>query len=327
MTSRDVRRLHELVGQAALQLEAELPASRVSGLLDTMRRLAVGTRRGPVGAGLAIFASDQEQEIISLPVPVFDRVVIAPTFATRDLLRAQTYLPRLRLLLFSERAARLYEGWPDGLAEVVAGGFPIVRHEARSYGGAFHGFQPDQSRPRAARLAAYLGAVEAALSARRCSAPLPLILAGTELHRSFRSRPVVAADLIGTIRGGHRRLNSVQLSRLGRPILHNHLRAIRHDGLARLRGGERRAEGVDAVWRAALEGRIELLCIEEGYVFTTGPVDDPPVHDTIDDSIDNTIKLVARSGGETLIVDNGALSSYGGIAARLAARPGSSPTR
>ena len=340
MTSRDVRRLYELVGQAALQLEAELPAGRVAGLLDTIRRLATAARRGPVGAGLAIFVSAQEQETVSLAVPVFDRVVVAPTFATRDLLRAQTYLPRLRLLVFSERAARLYEGWPDGLAEVVADGFPIVRHEARSPGGAFHGFQRDQSRQRAARVAAYLRAVEAALLARRCSAPLPLILAGTDLHPSFQTQPVVAADLIGTIRGGHRRLTSIQLSRLSRPLLNNYLRAKRHDGLARLKGAERRAEGLDTVWRAALEGRVELLCIEEAYVFTAGPVADQcssnatgggscpqPVDETTDDTVDDTIKLVARAGGETVIVDNGALSSYGGIAARLAARPSPSPIR
>jgi hypothetical protein len=336
ITSRDVRRLYEFLVQAALQLEAELPAGRVAGLLDTLRRLATAARRGPVGAGLAIFASDQEQEIVSLPVPVFDRVVIGPTFATRDLLRAQTYLPRLRLLLFSERAARLYEGWPDGLVEVVADGFPIVRHEPRSPGGGFHAFQRDQSRQRGARLAAYLRAVEAALSGRRCSAPLPLIVAGTELHPSFRSQPVVAADLIGTTSGSHRRLSSAQLSRLCQPILQNYLRGKRHDGLARLNGAERRVEGLDAVWRAALEGRVDLLCIEEGYVFTTGPVADECSSTVaaggasfyaIDDTIDDTIKLVARSGGETVIVDSGALSSSGGIAARLAARPSSSPTR
>ena len=162
-----------------------------------------------------------------------------------------------------------------------------------------------------------------------------LILAGTELHPSFRSQPVVAADLIGTIRGGHRRLSSIQLSRLSRPILNSYLRAKRHDGLARLKGGERRVVGVDAVWRAALEGRVELLCIEESYLFTTGPVTDAcsstamasgPFLQPVDDTIDDAIKLVARTGGETVIVDNSALSSYGGIAARLAARPGSSPT-
>jgi hypothetical protein len=178
--------------------------------------------------------------------------------------------------------------------------------------------------------------VEAALLARRCSAPLPLILSGTELHPSFQIQPVVAADLIGTIRGGHRRLSSIELSRLSRPILNNYLKAKRHDGLARLKGAERRAEGLDPVWQAALEGRVELLCVEEGYVFTTGPVTDGcsstataggSSPQPVDDTIDDTIKLVARAGGETVIVDNGALSSYGGIAARLAARPSSSPTR
>jgi hypothetical protein len=108
--------------------------------------------------------------------------------------------------------------------------------------------------------------------------------------------------------------------------VHNYLEARRGDALARLQDGRYRAEGTDEVWRAAMDGQVELLCVEEGYVFTTGPVTDgrpsaPIVDgrspDALDDAIDDAIKLVARAGGETVIVDNDALGPHGGIAARL----------
>ena len=50
------------------------------------------------------------REVVRLPVPVVDRTVVDPSFATRDLVRSLHRTPRHVVLLLSEREARLLDG-------------------------------------------------------------------------------------------------------------------------------------------------------------------------------------------------------------------------
>src|SRR3712207_9100830 len=63
----------------------------------------------PTGRAIGVFVNSAMQEVVRLPIPVTDRVVIDPTFATRDLLRGLHRTPRHVVLLVAEREARLFE--------------------------------------------------------------------------------------------------------------------------------------------------------------------------------------------------------------------------
>jgi hypothetical protein len=135
--------------------------------------------------------------------------------------------------------------------------------------------------------------------------------------------PAVGRDVIGTIRGGHHHRDRARLARLGRPIVYRHQQGVRRRALAQLDGEGRRVNGLDAVWCAAFEGRVRLLCVEERHALTAPPLQRDPAgfgniaehHRLPAAAADDAIKQVARSGGQTVIVDDGALAGSEGIAA------------
>jgi hypothetical protein len=106
LTSRDIRRLYRLVAQAASGLNAQYSFESATGLAADLQRMAAGARRSPTASGLALFTNGSVRAIVALPVPVIDHVAIGDTFATVDLLRAQTHMPRLRILAVSQRETR-----------------------------------------------------------------------------------------------------------------------------------------------------------------------------------------------------------------------------
>src|SRR5262249_46016529 len=160
--------------QAGTRLEAEPPGTALEPLMRRLRRLAMTVRRRPATAAVALFVSERESTAVQLPIAVTDRVVVDPTFATRDLVRAIAHVPRHRVLVVSERAARLYEGTPGLLHEVTGGAFPLAPPADENRSDRSHRFGRDRARSRDAHVAAHLRATDDALAARRASDPLPL---------------------------------------------------------------------------------------------------------------------------------------------------------
>jgi hypothetical protein len=320
LASRDIRRLYRLIAQAAGGLNARCAFESAACLAADLQRMAAGARRGPAATGLALFTNGSLRAVVASPVPIMDRVAIADTFATIDLLRSETHLPRIRVLAISQRAARLYEGWRHSLGEVEADGFPLLWPAGPGRADRSRHLGRDRSRQRAIQTAAHLHRVDAALSSRTSRRRLPLVVAGVgRLLASARTLPTVAPDLIGTIRGGQTG-SAGRLARLAHPVVHHHLQETRREALDRLENGHRRVDGIDAVWSAAVDGSLELLCVEERYAFPDPS--EPSRHDTDFpmEAVDEAIKLVAGAGGRTVIVDDGSLVPQGGIAALVSAR-------
>src|SRR4029077_15827042 len=55
---------------------------------------------------------------------VTERVIVDPTFATRDLVFTLNRTPRYYVLALSEKDTRLFEGFGASVEEVRGGGFP-----------------------------------------------------------------------------------------------------------------------------------------------------------------------------------------------------------
>lgn len=330
LRDKDRNRLRRLLEQARHRLLAELPARQAGGLMTRLQHAALAAAPMPTSRALALFVSEDQALGVHLPVPVADRVVVDPTFATRDLARAVAHSPRYRLLTVSDRAARLYEGWPGQLSEIRSGGFPVLadgRVERHDRGLRFG---KDRGRRRDARLAAHLRAVDSTLAIRRARDPLPLIVATVNGRLAdSRGLPGLATDLIGTIAGNHDHTPVGRLDQLSRPVIETHCTTLQHRALDQLHdvaNPQRRASGIDAVWRAAVEGRIALLCVEQGFVFPARtvhsgrrlrPATDVEHPAVLDDAVDELIELVARHAGETTIVEDDALAEHGRVSALL----------
>jgi hypothetical protein len=308
MSHRDATRLESLVAAAGRRMVAEAPHHTIEPVLARLQRLAEEARARRTGRAIALFASDDHDAVVVLPIPVVDRVVVDPTFATRDLVRSLARHPRVRVVVVSEVAVRVLEGWSGQLAEVGIDGLT--------------------TRPPVPRRVAEL------VAARHREDPLPLVVAGVGRRLAAWKEDAVLADaIIGTIAGSHDDTSVARLDELSRPAVDEHLRNDGREALARVaaESPDRCAFGIDAVWEAAGAGRIDLLCVEDGYSFAARPARDgnrlepadriehPAV---LDDAVDEIIEMVHRGGGRVVTVRDGALAECGAVAALLRAGPG-----
>lgn len=330
LATRDVIRLHALLAEAQRRLACEPTSDDIEAVLARLGRLVVDVRRLPAGRGLAVFANPSHAEAVQLAVAVEDRTVVDPTFATRDLARSLGANPRYRLLVLAGQGCRLYEGQLSTLREVTGGGFPVpaaVRGDRQSRSQRFGRERSDR---RDVALQAQLRAVDAALGARHAREPLPLVLAGVQRQLSlFQASSNQAGAVVGTIGGSHGSTPPARLARLACPAIESSQRARATDALARLAEGANRGrlvEGIDAVWAAAFEGRISLLCVEETFALAARVAPggrrlvvaaDGDHPDVLDDSVDELIELVSLAGGQVTLVPDGALDAYQRVGALL----------
>ena len=304
----DLAKLQLLAEQAHRRLEAEgLPGvDPLLGQLDSMVALAA---ERPTGKAVALFTSAEHSSRVDLSIPVVDRCVIDPTFATRDLVRALHSTPRHAVLLLSAEQSRLLHGSGSTLTPAPGGMFPLHRRT----GDRSSGLRPEP-------ITEFLRRVDRALTSALRLHPMPLVLAAAEpTASSFRRASRNTERLAGTIRGNHLTTPAAELVDLIAPVLGDYLRGR---GLQALDIIEQRAsEGmvlrdIHTAWRAARWERPELLAVEEDYFFPARldadgdgltPATDVDHPEVIDDIVDELIEIVLARGGWIALLPTGAL--------------------
>ena len=305
----DQANLDALVERAQRRLAAELPGAQVDDLIGPLRRLAAQVTAWPTGQGLVLFAGASIVEAYRLALSPAPRVVIDPSFATRDLARSVAENPPYRLLTLESGSAVLYLGTGTQLQKRATGGFPLGAADTDSPAdrrGHRHQGEPTHRSP--SRWDRFLRQVDEALDADRRTRDLPLILAAAEpLASRYRRR--TNQPIVGTIPGNHRRTATARLVALARPVVELYLARQRQealDGLERAIDGRRAAAGINQVWQAAIDGRVVLLLVDPAYNYPALAAPDgrsltrsrDAEHpDVLDDAVDEIIELVARHGG------------------------------
>lgn len=318
MHGMDVARLRSLVGQARQRLAAE-GVNETARLIDPLYDMiteAVGT---PADRAIALFASFAYSHWVSLPVPVVDRCVIDPTFATRDLVRALHHTPRHAVLLLSVDQARLLHGHGAALTTAFNSAFPMNRRTT------------DKKRGRTAeRPKDFLRRVDRALGAALRLNPMPLVVAAAEpTGATFRSLSRNTSRLAGTVKGNHLTTPADALLALVRPVLNDYLRSRAQEAIAlvelRARTG-RVLRDIDSAWLAARWERPEMLAVEDDYYYparldadgdTLIPADDVDHPDVIDDVVDELIEVVLSRGGWVALLPPGELPNNTRLAMTL----------
>ena len=310
LTPEDQANLTALVERAHRRLTGELPGAQVDELIGPLRRLAAQVIESPAGPGLVLFAGAGVVEAYRIALSPAPRVVIDPSFATRDLARVVAENPPYRLLTLASGSAALYLGTGAQLHErATGGGFPIGEPPTDSPAdrrGHLH--QGEPSHRGAHRWDRFLRQVDEALTADQRTRDLPLILAAAEpLASRYRRR--TSHEFVGTIAGNHQRTPTARLAGLARPVIELHLAQQRQearDGLERAVDQRRAAMGIHQVWQAASDGRIALLLVDPAYTYPALAAPDgrsltrshDPEHpDVLDDAVDEIIELAARRGG------------------------------
>ncbi len=323
MLPGDLARLHGLVARAAERLREEDPATGGTDLVAALGDLVAEAAAGPVSAAVALYAGGSTRAVVPLPLPVRDRVVVDPTFATRDLVRALHRAPRHAVLVLTGSQARLFEEVGGALAPAVSGRFPLTA--------------PDQARGQRGSAAeeatrSFLRTVDRSLGAYLALRPAPLVLVGPErLLATFRATSKNLGRLAGSITGSHASAPLPVLRERIRPVLDAYLHSRQEEALAVLAqraAADRVVSGLPSAWLAARHERPEVLAVEDGLHVAARlsadgdlltPASDVEHPEVLDDVVDELIELVLHRGGWVALVEDGALREHGGVA--LAVRP------
>jgi len=300
--------LQRLVADA----DARLTDERIEGrqpLLDTLSAMVARCADEPADRAVAFFVSPSHQCRVTLPVPVVDRCVIDPTFATRDLVRGLQHSPRHTVLLLSLDEARLLHGHGTTLKAAPGNAFPAYR---RTYGK--HGGRGSE------RYNDFLRRVDCALGAALRLNPMPLVLVAAEPTASkFRRLSRNTSRLAGVVVGNHLKTPADTISDLVRPVLGDYLRSRAQEALTlieRAANEDRVVRDIDAAWMAARWERPEMLAVEEDYFYPARlapdgdaliPAVDVDHPDVIDDIVDELIEIVLSRGGWIALLPSGHL--------------------
>jgi hypothetical protein len=316
---QDAARLRAHARDVVRRLEMEPDSDRAQVLAKRLAAALEAVPHGPTDRALAVFVSETFSAIHHLPVGVEERVVLDPTFATRDVVRSVQANPVFLLLNLDHRSARLYRYNQKYLAPVLSPDFPAVREgRVRARGGE-------------EALRAFLRHVDAGIGHQLREDPAPVILVGgdrvlAEYLRVTRHGGRIA----GMSRGTRSRVSHQELERIGRSAMAEHvadLAAAAHDTLhARLRSRQA-VSGLLGCWHAAHSQTPELLLVEQRFALPVRlvadgkyvePADDAEHPETIDDAVDDLIEKVIMSGGHVSVVPDGALRDHGRVAMTLA---------
>jgi len=326
MLPEDAERLRGMAREAGARLTSEALTGIRGTVLRPLADLAEEAGRGATTEAIAIFVSAATRAVVHLNVLVADRVVVDPTFATRDLVRALHRTPRHVVLTLSQREARLFEGLGGDLHPAPGRSFP------RRAAGA-EAAQRGERGMRVQERTSFYRDVDRALGAYLRVRPAPLVLVGAERELAeFRGNSANLGRLAGCVHGSMVSAPIADLVPRIRLVIEGYLRSRQQEALALLEAradGERAVSGIASAWLAARAERPEMLAVEEGYFYPArvdgsgellSPADDVEHPEVIDDAVDELIETVLRRGGWVALLDDGALADHDRVALTLRTR-------
>lgn len=337
MVADDRSRLESLIRQVRTRLAME----GVDGgdrIHERLRWAAAMLADSPTDRGIALYASSAMVEYRHLAVPVEERQVIDPTFATRDLVRSLQESPDYMVLVLDSDSARLFRSRCGVLGERTDGPFPVLRDPEVGVGqrrrpgrrrGARAGRQDSREREQAR---AFQRRVDRALVDEASHGPLPVIvMAGDRVLSDFLSVTSTPGRVIGFARNAGGRVDPRRLDRIVRPLLSDHLADLEAAARDTMDAGipSRVVTGLAACWHAALSERPELLLVEESFaiparVSSDGTLVHPlsmaerELPGVIDDIVDDLVETVIARGGQVRFVPDGSLAGSDRLALRVA---------
>ncbi|WP_103887447.1 baeRF3 domain-containing protein [Actinacidiphila yanglinensis] len=278
--------------------------------------------------GLAIFAAPGEHHVWSLERSVPERVLLAQTFLTRNLVAAYAANQPFWVLALSADAATLWSGGRQQTPQQEQGHFPVRRppvdfdpEREEQIGDTPSTFNDEDTRT-------FLREVTDAVTAVQAADPRPMYLvAEPEAISALDEVGPVARDAVAHI--GHGGLAQGPGEALARAVedadRQRDERAVAAvlDDLDRARGSRTFAGGVDEVWQSVTEGRASLVAIEDGYRTTVRddgehlvPADSGE-RGARDDIVDEIAEQALDTGARVRFVPDGDLADSGHIAAVL----------
>ncbi|MET7398538.1 hypothetical protein ABZS66_34130 [Dactylosporangium sp. NPDC005572] len=327
LTQADALRLRALASRAIHRVSTELQPAAARPAAQRLANLVNQARTAPTSHALAIYASASTEALLRLPIPVRDRAVVDPTFATRDLVLAMHRAPNHLVLAFDTARATLLYTAGDAVLPALTAAFPMHAPPRRRHRGRGHADRQCRTGRRTGTDDDFYRQVDAALGAYLRWHPAPLVLVGSDWALGAFQRVSLNTDRVaGVVRGNVNNASAAHLATRTRAALDTYLGRRRDETLAliaRRAAAGRVASGVPAAWYAARTIAPEVLAVDESLFYparisddgdTLNLADDVEHPDVTDDAVDELIELVLARGGWIAMTGPGTLDRHDGVA-------------
>lgn len=326
---QDPVRLRNVVAEARKRLESDPAVSRErrADVVAQLDRALSEVDLAHAEDGLVIFAAPGEHQVWSLSRSVPERVVLADTFLTRNLVSAQAAEHPFWVLALSADRITLWSGGTEGVVEARTGGFPLIRvrenfdaERQQRIGDLPSTFRDEGTRQ-------FLREADTALGTVLRDQPRRIYITGEEAALALLGEVGSAAgDAVHVRHGGLANAGPEAVWQAIAPVLEAETRRSTASVLRELtaaRGRRTYAAGLDELWQSAREGRIRLLAVEENFRATVHDLGEhlmpaePGDLDARDDIVDEIVEQCLETGAEVRFVPDGALGDADGLAGVL----------
>ncbi|WP_353945577.1 chemotaxis protein [Streptomyces sp. HUAS MG91] len=327
--AQDPVRLNNLVSEAERRLAADpgVTADHRDDVLAQLRAAVAETDLAHAADGLLVFAAPGEHQVWAVDRTVPERVVLADTFLTRNLVAADTAARPYWVLSVAADRITLWAGRGERVSRDTGHGFPLERdlEDPDAEREERVGDLPSTYRDEQARQ--FFRDADATLTDLLAAERRPLYVTGEPAALTLLDEVGDAAR--GAVQvpfGGLAHGTPEAVAKAVAPAREEEARrAVGEalEGLDRARGGHTYAAGVDEVWQKASDARIHRLVVEENFRTTVRAGEghlEPAADDDLDavhDIVDEIVESALETGAEVVFVPDGTLAEAGHIAAVL----------
>ncbi|WP_149023738.1 hypothetical protein [Listeria riparia] len=264
---------------------------------------------------------------VKLPIMVQQNTIsIGPHFETKKILRAIQQVEHYYVLALSRDEVRLVECLNDKpLLEIKNHDFPARNHIFQT-----HNIERYTMGHKNNYIKEFFKTVDYTLQKQLNQNPLPIVLAGVDRNIAFFKEIASKNDrFIGELLGGFITENGVDVLDIAKkayPIVQKYIEEGHEDALNKLQtaeSGSRLQVDLNAVYRSAIEGRLQTLFVEKDY-YEAAEIEDHSVRIGssvreseyyVDDVVHVIIYHTLKYGGEVHFLPNDMIAKYGRLAA------------
>lgn len=304
--------LKNLVADAEKRLKDECKDETAEIITTKLKDLASNIDARYNFESLVLFVNREVAEFIRMPIEVEERVVIAKSFATRDLIRMLHQELNYYILVLSREKARLIEAVGDKEIQEIHTGFPMENSFTVEGEGKL--FNRETS-----LVLEFFGNVNTQLADVQREKRLPVFICTDESnYGDYLKAAELKENICGLVEGNKDDEDARNIVDATWPIAkkwHKEKKQERLTDLTDNAGAEDFETDFTAIWKAIIEGKGRTLYVKEGFV-QPAKLENNTVKLTsadkanVDDIIDEMIEKNQELGGDTVFVSGDELKEY-----------------
>ncbi len=278
--------------------------------------------------GFGVYMDETSGVVVHFSFAVESKVIVDKSFEIRDVLFGLSRPTPYYVLVLGKEDARLYDGLGDKITQVSDR--MDLSPEERIYDDPNGSWTYSKSRTETNTYHTFLDQIDDLLGLYLSRKKQPFLLVGPEADINYFSNHTKHEDLLaGKLSGSFDHVSAekvyAEIETLVDELSHRKV-AEAIEQLENAGGQSTRAQGIQAVWPLACEGRVGTLIIERNYrqsgysseedmtLFLEETESATVFHK---DAIDDLAEKVLHLHGKVLFADEGSMDAFGHVAALL----------